>query len=394
MASAPEQGGGSIPPEAPDRPRDRRDVLVGYGVSLAVHLVLFALLFHVTWMAAGGGIGAGEREVGIAAEEKGPAIESGDEGLLAPEVEAAPVGAIALAEEAALEPIEAVGGPGGGPVSDGLVLGPGPGEGSLSAMEAVIASRLGGGAGMKGDWSGFSVSGGGGGGDGTGSWDGLIRTLRRNGFDIVLTFDSTGSMANEIQEVKTRIAALGKALLTLVPKARIGICTYRDERDEYVVKGLPLTTDVQALEQYLAGITAQAGGDRPEAVHKALDWAVRQNAFRPRARKVILLFGDAPPHPQNLAACLATARNFHGQSGGIISTVTCGRGEAAVDEDGPARPRGPDQRLPEFVRIAEAGGGEAFLITDHTKIVTQLMVLAFGSRHRDKVIEALRLTGD
>ena len=36
-----------------------------------------------------------------------------------------------------------------------------------------------------------------------GSWDGLLQNLRRNGLDIVITFDSTGSMGGEIREVKS-----------------------------------------------------------------------------------------------------------------------------------------------------------------------------------------------
>ena len=39
------------------------------------------------------------------------------------------------------------------------------------------------------------------------------------------------------------------------------------------------------------------------------------------------------------------------------------------------------------------GGGEAFLTTDERQIMTQLMVLVFGSRYREKVVEAFRLLG-
>ena len=41
--------------------------------------------------------------------------------------------------------------------------------------------------------------------------------------------------------------------------------------------------------------------------------------------------------------------------------------------------------MPEFYAIADAGGGEAFLTTDTKQIMTQLMVLVFGGRHREKV---------
>ena len=81
-----------------------------------------------------------------------------------------------------------------------------------------------------------------------GGWEGMLQTMRRNGLDIVLTFDSTGSMQGEIDQVKNQIQRIGSTLLAMVPKARISICTYRDQGDEYVVRGLPLTSDLQEIE--------------------------------------------------------------------------------------------------------------------------------------------------
>ena len=216
---------------------------------------------------------------------------------------------------------------------------------------------------------GGSMAGGG------GNWDGMLQSLRRNGLDIVICFDSTGSMSGEISEVKRNIERIGTTLVTMVPKARISICTYRDHDDDYVVKGLPLTGSIQDVKAYLDRIEAGGGGDHPEAVDEGLYWSVMQNKFRPSARKVILLFGDAPPHPEKLKRCLETAGQFSGQSKGIVSTVTC-------QQDAP---------LPEFYEIASLGGGEAFLSKDQRQIMTQLIVLVFGSRHRSKVVEAFKL---
>jgi hypothetical protein len=182
-------------------------------------------------------------------------------------------------------------------------------------------------------------------------------------------------MAGEIQQVISQIDRIGKTLVQLVPKARISICTYRDQGDDYVVKGLPLTGDIQQVQYYLRGISASGGGDEREAVHEGLQWSIANNAFRPRARKVILIFGDAPPHRQYHRLCLQLASDFYGQSNGVVSTVTCRQSE----------------RLPEFIEIAEVGGGEAFLTSDERQIMTQLIVLVFGSRHREKVIEAFKL---
>lgn len=208
-----------------------------------------------------------------------------------------------------------------------------------------------------------------------GSWDGLLQNLRRNGLDIVIAFDSTGSMGGEIRQVKGQIGRIGSTLLRLVPKARISICTYRDVGDDYVVKGLPLTNEMSRIDGFLTNTFADGGGDHPEAVHEGLGWAAEKNQFRPRARKVILLFGDAPPHPQFLGECLRTASDFNRTHKGIVSTVTC-------------RKR---VRIKEFDDIAQAGGGESFLTTDERQIMTKLMVLVFGSRYKAKVLEAFKM---
>jgi Mg-chelatase subunit ChlD len=240
--------------------------------------------------------------------------------------------------------------------------------------EELVAAAPSSGGGESGGFELGAVAVGGGSMSG-GSWDGMLQTMRRNGLDIVITFDSTGSMQGEIDTVKNQIQRIGSTLLTLVPKARISICTYRDQGDEYVVRGLPLTSDIGEIESYLSGVHADAGGDMPESVHEGLRWSIQKNTFRPRARKVILLFGDAPPHQEDLPACLRLASDFHGQQQGVVSTVTC---------------RSP-RKLREFLEIADVGGGEAFVTADERQIMTQLIVLVFGSRHRGKVMEAFKL---
>ncbi len=248
-----------------------------------------------------------------------------------------------------------------------------PSDATATQEEIVIASpSTGGGPSGAFDLGAVAIGGGSMAG---GSWDGLLQSLRRHGLDIVITFDSTGSMQGEIDQVKKQIARIGSTLLHLVPKARISICTYRDQSDRYLVRGLPLTSDIQSIRSYLGDIGAAGGGDHPEAVDEGLQWAIQKNRFRPRARKVILLFGDAPPHQANLGKCLRLASDFHGQQKGIVSTVTCRSG----------------RKIPAFVQIAEVGGGEAFLTSDERQIMTQLIVLVFGSRHRAKVLEAFKL---
>jgi Mg-chelatase subunit ChlD len=203
----------------------------------------------------------------------------------------------------------------------------------------------------------------------------MISRLKRDGLDIVITFDSTGSMSSEISQVKNKIERMGSVLFQLVPKTRISICTYRDTGEDYVVKGLRLTDNLSKVREFLDGIRASGGGDEPEAVDAGLEWSIEQNKFRRNARKIILIFGDAPPHKNKKNRTLQLASEFRRKHRGVISTVTCHK----------------KKRLGEFVEIAQMGGGEAFLSQDEREIMTQLMILVFGSRHRDKVLKAFDL---
>ena len=202
----------------------------------------------------------------------------------------------------------------------------------------------------------------------------LVTKLKKDGLDIVITFDSTGSMQGEIDQVKNQIGRIGSVLFKLIPKTRISICTYRDTGDTYIVKGLPLTDNLDEVVLYLEQVTAAGGGDKPEAVDHGLDWSINKNKFRRQARKVILLFGDAPPRASRNARCLKLASDFRKQ-GGVVNTVTC-RNEKCMEE---------------FISIAQIGRGESFLTRNQREIMSRLMVLVFGSQHQKKVLEAFDL---
>ena len=203
----------------------------------------------------------------------------------------------------------------------------------------------------------------------------MISRLQKDGLDIVIVFDSSGSMKGELDQVKSKIQRIGTALTQMIRKTRIGICTYRDQGDDYVVKGIPLTSNIGKIVTYLNTINAKGGGDLPEAVDEGLRWAIQNNKFNRSARKVILVFGDAPPHANKSVTCQKWASEFRNKQRGIVSTVTC---------------RSP-KKLDEFVAIAQIGGGESFLTSNEHEIMKQLMILVFGSQHRSKVLEAFNL---
>lgn len=197
-----------------------------------------------------------------------------------------------------------------------------------------------------------------------------VEDMRRRGLDLVVCVDATGSMAATIQATKRRIASVVSALRTLVLDVRVRVVAYRDRSDEFLAVGSPLTHDPRALEDFLSAVTAAGGGDFEEAVLEGLREATTGTPFRPKAQKVVVLFGDAPPHPEEMALVEATAKEFKG----TINLVGIGR----------------DPRTEaEFRRIAAWGRG-AFVGSGggEREILRHLLVLALGADHR-AAIEAL-----
>ena len=324
--------------------------------SMVIHMVLFIVACLITW-GTYSGVGEGDDVlIGVLPSENLDTAQNDEQLSNNEEVQCE------QEAETLDDPLEDISPP-SADTSDSLALDtlvatPSPSGGGSTSFDLGTVSI------------GGSMAGGG--------WDGMIQQLRRNGLDIVIAFDSTGSMSGEINQVKRQIGRIGDTLTKLVPKTRIGVCTYRDEGDEYLVKGLPLTNDIQQVQTYLEDVFAGGGGDHPEAVQEGLRWPMENNQYRSRARKVILLFGDAPPHQQKKRECLKLAADFSSQQGGIVSTVTCRN----------------SSHIPEFIEIAQMGGGEAFLTSDEKQIMTQLLVLVFGSRYRGKVLEAFKILGE
>ncbi len=117
--------------------------------------------------------------------------------------------------------------------------------------------------------------------------------------DIAFIVDATGSMADEINFLKSDLvdiidkAAAASPALTL----RTAALFYRDEGDEYVTKHSDFTTKVSETADYVGQQQAMGGGDYPEAVHTALDQMLQQLSWDTEARsRLAFLILDAPAH--------------------------------------------------------------------------------------------------
>ena len=118
--------------------------------------------------------------------------------------------------------------------------------------------------------------------------------------DLVFLVDETGSMGRYIDQVKSRLQEIIATLerSPLCRSLRLGLVSYRDhppQDNTFASRVVPLTEDVDAIRKGVNRMRAHGGGDGPESVTDGL-YDVARLDWRPRAARVVVLVGDAPPH--------------------------------------------------------------------------------------------------
>ena len=121
--------------------------------------------------------------------------------------------------------------------------------------------------------------------------------LSRVPLDLLFVLDTTGSMGEEIQRLKTTIELINLNLssLSTKPMVRFGMVLYKDRGDEYVTRVVPFTEDLQAFQSRLDQVEASGGGDTPEDLQAALEEATKMSWNRGGVRLAFIVT-DAPPH--------------------------------------------------------------------------------------------------
>lgn len=115
--------------------------------------------------------------------------------------------------------------------------------------------------------------------------------------DIAFVIDSTGSMSDEIEEVKENVTALVAQIAAIDPDYRLALVDYKDEPEEdseYQSRlDLDFTTDIDAFNREVWALEAYGGGDEPESVYSGLMTALDRD-WRTGAKKIVVQIGDAP----------------------------------------------------------------------------------------------------
>jgi len=189
----------------------------------------------------------------------------------------------------------------------------------------------------------------------------FVDDLRVRGLDLVIVLDATGSMQRFIDRAREALDGIIDDLALVVPSLRIGLVAYRDLADDWVTRRLDLNADRYRIHDFLLQLEAaggqRQGADFEEAVEVGLAVAVGQSSWRPEARRVILLVGDAPYHEEDQQAALATVRDFVRGGDALLNTIYVG-------DPGEQRPTENQLRARSVLaRLAEIGDGLAFSLS-------------------------------
>lgn len=117
--------------------------------------------------------------------------------------------------------------------------------------------------------------------------------------DLVFLVDATGSMADEIDKLRRSMQAMADQIARLPsrPQTCFALVAYRDVGDEFFVRTMDFTDDLDHFQRALARLRAGGGGDYPEALGEALHATVHRLSWRgDGATRMVVLVADAPPH--------------------------------------------------------------------------------------------------
>lgn len=122
--------------------------------------------------------------------------------------------------------------------------------------------------------------------------------LRECALDLLFILDTTGSMDDEIQQLKDTIYSIYTRIhgMFSAVSIRFGLILYRDREDEYVLENKGFTEDIDLFQERVDRIEADGGGDYREDVQAALRAAIKETHWNPDAMKIGFLIADAPPH--------------------------------------------------------------------------------------------------
>jgi len=115
--------------------------------------------------------------------------------------------------------------------------------------------------------------------------------------DLVLALDTTKSMQDDIPFLQEMLIPALEEATAGFDTFRFGMVLYKDYMEQYVTKISPFEDSLAGAQRFLDRIAVRGGRDIPEAVYEALYTGITAFPWEAPSR-IIILIGDAPPHPK------------------------------------------------------------------------------------------------
>ena len=188
--------------------------------------------------------------------------------------------------------------------------------------------------------------------------------------DLVLVVDTTGSMGDEIAFLQKELIGIVRSAAAKAPgvSIRYGLVAYRDKGDQYVVKNYGFTGSGSTMNGWLRALSADGGGDYPEAAAAAMQAGVGLDWRRGKGERILIQIADAPPHDGDAGAYLRAAKTAAGKGVQIFTLGASGVGSEA-----------------EYLmrQASVATGGRYIFLTDDSGV---------GNGHAEPTIACYRVT--
>lgn len=112
---------------------------------------------------------------------------------------------------------------------------------------------------------------------------------------LVVSFDTTGSMAPAIQQVRQKLKDLVEMMTADLPGLKIGLISHGDYCDgDNCITVLDLTDDLEKIMKFIIEAPQTSGGDLPEAYELVLQTA--KSLSWPKEGGSLIIIGDDQPH--------------------------------------------------------------------------------------------------
>lgn len=122
------------------------------------------------------------------------------------------------------------------------------------------------------------------------------------GLDLLISFDTTGSMYPVLANVRREVDYLVRTLASKIKDIQIGVIAHGDYCDAnapYTIRFLDFTDDVAKLSDFINNTKPTYGGDADECYELVLRTGRTQASWRPDSTKIFMVIGDANPHSES-----------------------------------------------------------------------------------------------